>query len=137
MHHSTAPPSQDKCASQERQLAEQAQALEAQRSQLRVSNLASLDPQALSDRLLALVKEAFAAAAAERSSEIDGSGMAAPAAAAAAPSAPPPLAMSEEVVAALSRSLTSCCRELVFASKGLGGKQAAAEAPSVIPVQCC
>ncbi|KAG2443290.1 hypothetical protein HYH02_009360 [Chlamydomonas schloesseri] len=135
---------QDKCTAQERQLAEQAQVLEAQRAQLRTSSLAGLDPQALSDRLLALVKEAFAAAAAERSSEIDGAAVpAAPAGAAAAPSAvaapaaQAPLAMSEEVVAALSRSLTCCCRELVFASKGLGGKQAAAEAPSVIPVQCC
>ncbi|PNH08203.1 hypothetical protein TSOC_005279 [Tetrabaena socialis] len=119
----------DKCAGAERQVAEQQAALEAQRQQLRASTLAGVDPQALSDRLLAIVKEALGEVQASPPA-------AAEAAAAAGGGAPAPrLLLDELLVARISRALTSCCRELVYATKGSAG--AGAEAPAAITVSCC
>ncbi|GLC43046.1 hypothetical protein PLESTB_000273300 [Pleodorina starrii] len=142
----------DRCAAQERQLAEAQATMEAQRQQLRASSLAGLDPQALSDRLLAIIKEALAEAAggggggggggSGSGSSAAGSGSAASASGGGAAGggggsggAAASLLMSDAVVQRISRTLTSCCRELVYATKGK--QAAAAEAPSAIPVSCC
>ncbi|GIL92557.1 hypothetical protein Vretimale_18974 [Volvox reticuliferus] len=121
---------QEKCAAQERQITEAQQTLEAQRQQLRSSSLAGLDPQVLSDRLLAIIKEALADAQADSSSVgTGGSG------AQGQQLAQPISLMSDMVVQRISRTLTSCCRELVYSTKVK--QAAAADAPSAIPVSCC
>ncbi|GFR52216.1 hypothetical protein Agub_g14757 [Astrephomene gubernaculifera] len=157
---------QERCAAHERQIAEQQQTVEAQRQQLRCSTFAGLDPQALSDRLLSIVKEALADAAAQgafadhgsngvTAASSSSSGSAPFGSASAAPSsssspsaqqqqqsaasmAAASLLLSDAVVQRISRTLTSCCRELVYATKGKqGAAAAAADTPSAIPVSCC
>ncbi|EFJ48934.1 hypothetical protein VOLCADRAFT_104481 [Volvox carteri f. nagariensis] len=129
---------QEKCAAQERQLTEAQQTMEAQRQQLRSSSLAGLDPQALSDRLLAIIKEALADAQSAGGSGggCSGSSSSQGGSGGQGQLAQPLSLMSDAVVQRISRTLTSCCRELVYATKG---KQAAAAAdtPSAIPVSCC
>lgn len=126
----------DKCVSQERQLVEAQQTLEAQRQQLRSSSLAGLDPQALSDRLLAIIKEALAEAQGTGGAGAGAAGVGNGVGTQGQQAAPQSLLMSDAVVQRISRTLTSCCRELVYATKG---KQtaAAADTPPAIPVSCC
>lgn len=104
---------QDKCVAQERAVQDQAAVIDQQRQQLKSSTLAGLDPQSLSDRLLAIVKTALEEASAQ-------SGSAAAA------------LTSEAVVQQISRTLTSCCRDLVYQGK----QPLPAEAPKAIPVSC-
>ncbi|KXZ47700.1 hypothetical protein GPECTOR_33g582 [Gonium pectorale] len=127
----------DKAAAAERLVAEQAATLESQRQQLRASSLAGLDPQALSDRLLGIIKEALAGA--EGGGSAGGADPAAAGAAAGSSGGGSSGLLSDEVVTRISRTLTSCCRELVYATKQVGKQvpQAEAAAPSAIPVSCC
>ncbi len=110
----------ERCSAAERSLTEAQQTVEAQRQQLRSSTLLGMDPQALADRLMGIIKQALVEAAEAEAAQQ-------PAAMA--------LLGNEALVAAIGRSLTSACRrELVYAGKGA---QVVAEAPSSIPVSCC
>lgn len=100
---------QDKCTAQERVVAEQQAVIDQQRQQLRTTTVAGLDPQALSDRLLSIIKAALAEAGAQQQ------------------------LASEAVVAQISRTLTSCCRELIYQQRLLAPSEAA---PNAIPVSC-
>lgn len=107
---------QEKCQLQERQIADQQQTLEQQRQHLRTATLAGLDPQALSDRLLSVIKQAFSEVSAQQG-----------------PATGDALS-SEVLVQQISRTLTSCCRELM---SNPTKQSAAAEAPPAISVSCC
>lgn len=110
----------ERCSAAERSLTEAQQTVEAQRQQLRSSTLLGMDPQALADRLMGIIKQALVEAA-EAEAQQQPAAMA--------------LLGNEALVAAIGRSLTSACRrELVYAGKGA---QVVAEAPSSIPVSCC
>lgn len=102
---------QDKCAAQERVAAEQQAVIDQQRQQLRTTTVAGLDPQALSDRLLSIIKAALAEAGAQQQQ----------------------LLASEAVVQQISRTLTSSCRDLIYQQRLLAPSEAA---PKAIPVSC-
>ncbi|KAG2492800.1 hypothetical protein HYH03_008960 [Edaphochlamys debaryana] len=131
----------DRCAAAERTVSEQQQTIEGMRSQLRSSTLAGMDPQALSDRLLAIIKEALADVSASGSGSGSGSGQAGGGACSmegvsGAGGSGAQSLVSEAVIERIGRTLTSCCRELVYATKGLQSS-ATSEAPAAIPVSCC
>jgi hypothetical protein len=128
----------EKLSSQERQVADLTGVVEAQRSQLRSSTLAGIQPEALADRLLMLVSRL-----ASGGDQLGAGSVTACAllpqvkdafAEVSAREVPPRVALSPEVVAALSRSLNSCCRELLHATKAL---QAPVAAASAIAVSVC